>query len=228
MKKIAGLFIVFGFLLAVPVLKLHAQKPFEGTITWNMTIPMLDDDKHEMIVNVKGDKTESEMDMGVQGLVKGFSDRSTKKIYLVMTAMKMGVTMDMKESTDTGSVDLKQSGQKETIAGHSADEYVCKGQKGDISIWVTSDMPKDMMESFKNYSSNNPQMDQNEKKAIKILLSKGLMPVRMVLKDAGETQMAMELVKFERKSLDDSLFVQPSDIKYNPMPAGMGAGGGNN
>src|ERR1700733_15231994 len=133
MKKIAGLFIVFGFVLAAPILKLYAQKPFEGTITWSVNSPMLDDDKHPMIINVKGDKTETEMDLGVSGNMKAWSDRSTKKMYMFMSSMKSGWTMDMKDNKTVTSdtVNLKPTGKKATIAGHPAEEYLIKGKTGD-------------------------------------------------------------------------------------------------
>jgi hypothetical protein len=212
MKKLTGLFIIYGFLLAFPVLKLHAQKPFEGTITWAMTIPMMDDEKHSMIVNVKGDKNESEMDMGVQGIVKVYKDRSTKKMYIVMTAMKMGMTMDLSDINNAvDSIDIKPSGQKETIAGHPAEEYLIKGAKGDISLWVTSDFPKEIQQSFYKSLNDNPQSDPNQIKAIRELVGKGLVPIRIVVKSAGEVQMSMEFVKYEQKSLDDALFIPPQE-----------------
>jgi hypothetical protein len=228
MKKIAGLFIVFGFVLAAPVLKLHAQASFEGTITWSMTIPMLDDDKHGMTINVKGDKSEVNMDMGVQGNVMVYSDRSTKKTTVVMTAMKSGMTMDMNEikTTKTDPIDMKPSGKKETIAGHPAEEYLIKGAHSDISLWVTNDLPKDIQDCFYNTLSNNPRQDANETKAMKQLVEQGYVPVRIVVKAGDETQMSMEFVKYERKSVADALFVIPSDIKISPMQKAPGGSGG--
>jgi len=40
MKKIAGYFIALSLVLALPSAKVWAKtKPFEGTITWTMTVP---------------------------------------------------------------------------------------------------------------------------------------------------------------------------------------------
>jgi len=223
MKKIAGLFLVFGFVLASPVIKLHAQG-FEGTITWSMTIPMLgDDEKHPMVMNMKGDKSETEVDMGMMGNMKSYKDGATKKMYMVMGSSKSGFVMDMKDLKSSDPIEVKATGNKETIAGHPAEEYSLKGQKGvDISLWMTADMPKDIQESFFNAIKDSPNQDPNVKKAMKQLADKGLVMVRIVMKDAGETQMTMEFVKYEKKSLDDSFFVPPADVKFGPMPAGMG------
>jgi hypothetical protein len=230
MKKIARLFIVFGFVLAAPVLKLHAQGAFEGTITWAMSVPVLDDDKHDMIINVKGDKSEMDMDMGVQGDVKVYSDRSTKKMTMVMSATKSGYTMEMKDvkTTNSDSIDFKPTGKKENIAGHPSEEYLIKGAYSDISMWVTADFPKDIQESFVRSLSNNPRQDANETRAMKQFADRGYMPVRIVVNVSGETQMSMEFVKYERKSVDDAIFVIPADIKISPMPTGAGGGGGMN
>ena len=226
MKKIAGLFIVFGFVLAVPVLKLHAQNVFEGTVTWTMSVPMLDDDKHDMVLHVKDDKSEMDMDMGVQGPVKVYSDQSTKKMIMVMMTMKSGWTMDMNDikTTNADSIDIKPTGKKENIAGLSAEEYLIKGAHSDISLWVTADLPKDIQGSIYNSQIHNPRQDASETKAMKQLVDRGYVPIRIVVSVAGETQMSMEYVKYERKSLDDALFVPPADIKYNPMPKGVGGG----
>ncbi len=222
MKKVTGLFLVFGFVLAFPVLKLHAQNTFEGTMTWSMTAPQMGDDSHPMIINVKGDKTESEVDLGTMGNIKTYSDN--KKIYMVMGAMKTGYIMDktpdkaIKNKLD--SLDLKRTGQKATIAGHPAEEYLLKGMKGgaEVSIWVAGDFPKKIRESFYHSLNNNPGEDPAQLKAMMQLADRGLVPVRIVVKRDGEMQMTTEFVKYEEKSLADALFVPPADVKFGPMP----------
>ena len=164
MKKITRLFLVLGFVLAFPVLKLHAQKSFEGTITMSMTMPIMgDEDPHPMIINIKGTKIETEMDMGAMGSTKIYSDG--KKAYSVtaMGGRKLGYVADMApDSSATKMVkdqldpaDLKPTGQKETIAGHPAEEYILSGVKMrgvmvDLSIWLASGFPKKIQESLYN------------------------------------------------------------------------------
>ncbi len=107
MKKIAGSFIVFGFLLAFPVLNVHAQKTFEGTITWSMTLPISgDEDPHPMIINIKGQKSEMSMDMGPMGNLKTYTDYDAKKTYMVQGNTKNGYIIDM--PSDSG---MKKMGQ---------------------------------------------------------------------------------------------------------------------
>ncbi len=240
MKKLTGLFIVFGFVLAFPTLKLHAQKAFEGTITWSMSMPMMgDDDQHPMVIDIKGKKSVVDIDMGAMGSMKTYSDGDTKKIYMVMEAMKSGFVVDMAADsalkktaqTQLGSIDLKPTGKKETIAGHPAEEYLLtgvkmKGMNLDMSIWAAADFPNDMRESLYHALNSDPGQDTKETKAMRQLADKGLMPVRTVMKKDGEVVVTTEFVKYEQKSLDDALFVPPANIKYQPMPK-MGGGGMN-
>ncbi len=214
---------------------LHAQKPFEGTITWSMTIPQLgDDEKHPVVINVKGGKTETESEMGAMGAVKSYSDDSAKKVYMVMGAMKSGYVMDMDDpalkkanQSQTDSLDLTPSGKKETIAGHPSEEYLLKGLKNSqaVSIWVTGDFPKSMVETF-YHSMNKPGQDPKQTKAFRALADKGLVPIRVVVTKDGEVFLTMEFVKYEQKSLDDALFVPPADVKFSAPPQ-MGHAGMN-
>ena len=227
MKKITGLFLVFGFVLAFPVLKLHAQKPFEGTITWSLTIAQLgDDDKHEMKVNIKGDRTETETDLGAMGSLKSFNDPAAKKNYIVMGASKSGFFRDI--PTDSAikasalNLGLKATGHKDTVAGHIAEEYTFKDGPADVSVWASKGFPKSLCDQSQAIS----QQDNVIPNAMKELSKKGLFPVKVVISQQGEVAVTMEYVKYEEKSLADALFVPPSDVKFGPMPQ-MGGGGTN-
>jgi len=239
MKKITGYFLAFSLVLTLPLAKVSAQsESFEGTITWTMTMPQMgNDDSHPMIINIKGKKLEVEINMGAMGLMKSYADQETKKGYLVIGAMKTGYSMDLpSDSAQNAShdksdvLDLKPTGQKATVAGHSAEEYLLKGVKSqsgtvDMSIWVAGDFPKEMLAAFNN-GLKNPGQDSKQTMAMRYFADRGLVPVRMVAKSNGEVAMSMEFVKYEKKHLDDALFVPPTDIKYRPMPT-MGGGGMN-
>jgi hypothetical protein len=230
-KNLSFLVVIFSFLLLPAMHGLHAQKAFEGTITWTMTMPQLgDDDAHPMIINVKGKKSETEMEMGAMGSMKTYSDFDTRKFYMCMAmgSSKMNYVADMddpdlkkvaqKQSDD--SLNLSPTGKKEIIAGHPSEEYLLKGLKNaaDISIWVTGDFPKEMQESFSNSLNNKPGQDPKQTKAFKQLADKGLVPVRVVMRRNGEIAMTMEFVKYEQKSLNDSVVTPPADVKFSPMP----------
>jgi hypothetical protein len=236
MKRIIGYFIACSFIFLLPLANLWAQaKPFEGTITWAMTMPQVgNNDSHSMIINVKGKKMETEINMGAMGLMKSYSDLETRKGYMVMGARKMGYSMDlpsdsaMNASNDKSDLDLKPTGQKATIAGHSAEEYVLKGVNSrggmvDLSFWVAGDFPKEMLAAF-HHGLKDPGQDSKQTRAMKYFVDHGLVPVRIVATSDGQVAMTMEFVKYEEKHLDDALFAPPTDVKYRPMPKGMGGG----
>ncbi len=87
-----------------------------------------------------------------------------------------------------------------------------------MSIWVAGDFPKDIQESLYRSLKNSSSQDPKQMKAMKELADKGLVPVRMVMKQGGEVAMTMEFVKFEQKNLDNAIFVPPADVTFSPMP----------
>ncbi|MDP4197991.1 MAG: DUF4412 domain-containing protein [Bacteroidota bacterium] len=221
MKKTA-LASLLTLLVMSPLVR--AQAPFEGTATWSLSIPQMDDEKHEMTINMKADKVETDLDLGAQGGIKTYLDRANKKVYIVMSAMKSGMVMDMPNDSviksKTEDIEVKSTGQKETVAGHIAEEYQIHAKSGEISMWMSADFPQNVRDAFHRAMGAQHQ-DPAASHAMEQLAAKGLVPVKMVVKNGGEIAAAMELVKLEPKKLDDSVFETPKDIKFSPMPTGM-------
>jgi hypothetical protein len=224
-RRFVGFFIAFSTVLAVPVLKLHAQSGFNGTITWAITIAQLgDDEKHDMKVNIKGDRTETETDLGAMGMVKSFNDPVAKKNYVVMGESKSGFFRDI--PTDSAikasalTLNLKSTGHKDTIAGRISEEYTFKDGPADVSIWASGGFPKSLLDR----SQSVAQQDNVIPNALKELSKKGLFPVKVVISQQGDVAATMEYVKYEEKNLDDALFVPPVDVKFGPMPQAGGGG----
>src|SRR5436305_1545383 len=95
MKKFYFAPVIALLLFVTNILPAKAETGFEGTITWALTMAQLGGSKTDMTINVKGEKIETELDMGAQGAVKVYIDRAKKKIYVAMAAMKMGMVMDI-------------------------------------------------------------------------------------------------------------------------------------
>ncbi len=138
MKKSAGLLFVLGFIAAFSSPKVHAQSGFEGTIIWNMAMQSMK--PFDFTINMKGDKSEAEMNMGEYGTSQIWSDRSTGKLYTYLSVLKKGMisNMDDMPSGKFDSLDITPTGHKETIAGYAAEEYLEKTPKGDASDLVYS------------------------------------------------------------------------------------------
>jgi len=222
MKKHLAFIFALALALAAPTLTAHAQA-FEGTVHWSMSIPKMDEEKHDMIVNMKGDKTQTNIDMGVQGQIKTFVQDN--KIYIAMMAMKSGFVADIPKEISNDAIDpLKPTGQKANIAGHDAEEYLLHSSKIDIHFWASSDFPKSMLNGLERAMNSQPSKDQKMASAFKQLTEKGLFPVRVVMKSGEETDLSMEFVSYEEKKLDDAIFALPKDIKFGPMPTMPGGG----
>ncbi len=164
-----------------------------------------------------------DMDMGVQGNIKTYLDDAKKKVYIVVAALGRGMTSDLSPK-DTGKSNLKATGKTQTIAGHTAQEFVLTGPKQDVTIWASPGFPPDLCQTVYRNMRDQPNNDSGVANAFREISSKGMLPIKIVVTQAGDTALTMEFVKFERKSLPDSLFVPPANINYQPIPAGMQGG----
>ncbi len=224
MKKSAGLLIVLSFIVAFPSIAVHAQSGFEGTLIWNMTMPSIQ--PFDFTINIKGDKSEAEMNMGAYGSSQIWSDRATGKLYMYLSALKKGMISDMNniQPGKFDSLDITPTGHKETIAGYAAEEYIQKTPKGSASLWFTHDLPKDVQHACLSWIRSNPRQDPKQAQIIQGFIDRGLTPVRIETSINGKKMMTMQFVKFERKSLADALFVPPADITFEQIPSSSGSG----
>jgi hypothetical protein len=192
-----------------------------------MSIPMLGDQKIPVTINIKGDKTLSVMDIPMQGSMKMYGDRTSKKMTMVQEAQKQGVEIDlakaeeMKKSSAPPSAP-KATGKKETISGFSAEEYSITSEGGvEIDQWLSKDIPKDIAAGINSSQESSMQMSGSSSSGFLDLLKKGYAPLRTVVKKDGDVQMIMNFTKAEQQKLDDKLFVISQDIKVQKMDPSM-------
>ena len=194
-------------------------------------MPTQDNEPHTVTMNCKDGKVEQEMDMGMQGLVKTYCVHADhqKKYYLVMESMKMGMTTEDSDQASNPTADtvLAETGKQDTIAGHVSNEYTVKIPDGSLSLWATPDFSEDVVKSISNAMLEQPHQDEASQEAFEQLAKKGLTPVKVIATVDGQVAQSLVFVKYETKKLDDALFVPTTDIKYRPMPTGMGGGGTN-
>ena len=224
MKKAAGFIAVWAAIaLATPAMKANAQSPFEGTITME-TSGMGDDEKHNVLINIKGTQMEIDIDAGVQGQFRLYPDVQKHKLYLVMTAQRLGMEQALPEKSGKTKIELKPLGKKETIDGHPAEAYQISTAQADVTLWETSDLPDNIREAYQSALPHILQEDKQMIAALDELGKKKMVPVRIDLSIKAMAQkISLELVKVEPKKLDDALFVVPKDITFQPMPH-MGGG----
>ncbi|HWF44344.1 MAG TPA: DUF4412 domain-containing protein [Candidatus Kapabacteria bacterium] len=232
MKRTTGFvaFLVLSF--ALTAFNGHAQSktsiannasvasPFEGTITMTTT-GIGDDEKHDVLMNLKGSQMQFDIDAGVQGHIQLYPDVEKQKIYIVLASQHMGMEQPLTHQTAT--VELKPLGKKDTIAGHPAEAYLLSTPEADITLWETNDLPANVRQAYEAALPHILQEDKNMIAALDQFGKKNMAPVQI---DVNVKQMdqkiTIELVKVEPKKLDDAIFALPKDITFQPMPQQQG------
>ncbi len=225
----AAVLVVFAVSSAV-----QAQ-PFEGTITLQVTAPQLGNKPMEVMTSMKGDKAVTEMN-GPMGSMKVYIGVRPGKIVQVMSGMKMGMQMDVPPSSANDSLMAPvpvATGQHQTIAGYDCELYLIPMRDTSVKMkaWMTTGAAKMVMDGLRSaFTRSGRAMPGPMSSAFGKMFQKGLVPIKVEspMPDGSVSTVVFE--KYETKSLDDSIFEIPSDIKINDMGAGMmgrpGMGGG--
>ena len=231
MKKILSASIASLAFCALPLASAHAQAPYEGTATLAM-ITAADSDTNTVTVNMKGGKTEIDIDAGVQGLIKLYPDFKKHSMKIALMSQKSGQEVPLQDpSTSTLKVDLKPLGKKETIAGFSAEAYSLSIPEADFTLWATADMPKNLRTEFQSALAPIMQDDKNIGAALKQLGEKNLVPIKVEIAPKGvpDQNATIVFLKAEPKKMADAIFDLPKDVKFKspgapgqPPPANDG------
>ena len=231
MKKF--LHLCLGAFIALFITANAFAQSFEGTLTMEVSSQSFGDKAIPMSISTKGDKSVIHID-APQGSMTMIMDRSTNKMTMVMAAQKMGMEMDMKKMEEMAGkaedkTSVKATGESKVINGYKCELYTVSSEKGGLSnLWMTKDLPKSMttalMNAFKHGSMGFSRGRKSGSSAvIEELFEKGLLPIRMEsTSKEGKIESSVTFLKYEQKSLDDSIFAIPTDIKIMQMPAGMG------
>jgi hypothetical protein len=217
MNKTRTLTLLAALLLAA--VSVRAQKGFEGTISMSMILPG-DTTTHDASINLKGDKMELDIDLGMMGLVKIFPDKKNHKVYMAQMTMKSGRVIDIADEQKTTTLDLKPLGTKDVVAGHPVEGYLLSTPQVDFTLWEASDIPADIRLAYEAALPHLMQEDPNIKATIAEFAAKKMVPLKieLLIKSMSGQKVAIEFVKAEPKKLADSLFELPKDIKFAEMP----------
>jgi outer membrane lipoprotein-sorting protein len=199
---------------------------FEGRVIMTVLSPATNNVRSEMSMNFKGDKMMMSMDVAGTAL-KMYSQNWGTKLVIVMEAMNMGFETELTTPTaqpaSAITSNLKPTGKKETVNGFAAEEWAIVDEEKSTVMWLTSDIDKSILKSWgalnKIQQAQNP--DQGRAEMDRIITEKGLMPVRIVFSESGEAQATIDLVKVEKTSIPDSVFVLPSNITIQKVDASM-------
>lgn len=162
------------------------------------------------------------------------------KIVTLMPARKMYMTMDMKSAAEDmkemkkaqGQEDaefpkLTSTGRQETIAGYACEHWLMGENQDVVDMCVAKGLgyfgmggqSSGGLSSLKNLAFS-PKMlaaAAEHPEWVKFL-NGGAFPLKLSAMKDGKVTMTMEATAIEQKSLDDTLFVIPTDYKEFSMP----------
>lgn len=212
---------------------------FEGMIAMKMQTE--NQTAAEMTYFLKGNHTRIETKLANQpeGSAVMLWDLEGGKIVTLVPSRKMYMTMDVKAAAEDmkqmkksqGQEDsefpkLTPTGKQETIAGYTCEHWLM-GDNQDIDMCVAKGLGYFGMggqsggglASLKNLAFS-PKMlaaAASHPEWVKFL-NGGAFPLKLSAMKDGKVSMTMEATRVEKKPLDDSLFVIPTDYREFSMP----------
>ena len=212
---------------------------FEGVIA--MKMETVDETRAEMTYFLKGKNTriETKVPNLPDGSAVMLFDLDGGKIVTLMPSRKMYLTMDMKAAAEDmkkmkkahGQENpefpkLTETGKTETIAGYTCEHWLM-GEEQDIDMCVAKGLgyfgmggqSSGGMGSWKNLVFSPKMLAEAAAHPEWVkFLNGGAFPLKLSVMQDGKATMTMEATRIEKKSLDDSLFVIPTDYKAISMP----------
>ena len=212
---------------------------FEGMIAMKMETD--NQTNAEMTYFLKGKHTRIETKIAnlPEGSAVMLWDLDAGKIVTLMPSKKMYMTMDMKSAAEDmkqmkksqGQEDvefpkLTPTGKQETIAGYTCEHWLM-GENQDIDMCVAKGLgyfgmggqSAGGLSSLKSLAFS-PKMlaaAAAHPEWVKFL-NGGAFPLKLSAMRDGKVTMTMEATRIDKKPLDDSLFVIPTDYKEFSMP----------
>jgi hypothetical protein len=193
---------------------------FEGTVSIEVNVTMWGGQPIPVTMSSKGAKSVMEMSMPMMGSMKMYIDRLAGKMITVMgqSGMEAPLNSETFKVTKTDNSTVKATGEKKDINGHHCELYTLTSREGVTDLWVTGDLPKSMIEMIKVSFKAGMQSFANGKaggtaSAFDEMTAKGLLPIRIEMKNDGKSIATISLTGYEEKKIDNSIFVVPSDVK---------------
>lgn len=195
-------FVTAVSLVAAPA-ALFAQGHFEGSITARM-------DNSTATFSMKGDQFRMDISSGGMGgyLLRDMT-KNTGVMVMPSQKMYMEISQGAIESQGHKTPDLKWTGRTETIAGQQCEHVILTGDDGTYDVCAAKGMG--------TFPMVNSQMGRSrEAMATWQRLGRDVFPLKVT--KGSETQ--FEVIKIEKKSLDDAFFKLPEG--FTKMESGRG------
>ncbi len=191
---------------------------FEGEITMHTTSAHAS--PTDMLVSVKGDRLRFDMKSPTGDPMHALLDPTAKKVLLFADAQKSYLDMDFatpagQPSTNPSTSTLTQAGGHKTVAGYDCETWEVKdatGKRSDVCI-------AQGIAFFDVMALRPGGSPAGETPLARQFREKKSFPLESIDYDGSGTEMTRtEVVKIEKKSLDDSLFAVPPDYRKVELP----------
>lgn len=243
-------------LLALLSTPLAAQKQFEGTVTYRANVQ---GQTMEMTHRVKGEDIRVDMNMQGQSLSLLLNKAGTKQIALMhdtrewmdvkalmdqmsamMAQMGRGNMQEEEADVDVENLDIRATGQKETIAGRACEHYMITSDGNEIDVcaatglgWYfgTAAMGNSMMamtgrgrgmEMGRGRGRGNrsvPGLSNAQIARWQARFADGFFPLKITV--TGETPVDLVVTELREEQLDLPLFRPPADYRERGMGGGL-------
>lgn len=206
----------------------QAGGDFEGEV--DMKVNRLNTKDNIVQYFVKGHKGRFNMDSSDgKNTGSGIYDWKTNQIIMLMDKQKMYMVMQahpekIKAHNNDRHFKITDTGKSLNILGHDCEEWDYTSDNGNGKIWFAS--------GIGNWWANEmagqyDKLPPDQKALAQIAMDKKLFPMKWESADSSNNYRGSgEVVKIEKKSLDDSYFEPPAG--YKKMDLGNLYGGQNN
>lgn len=202
-----------------------AQATFEGKVSYSMQMGEM---AMELTTYAKGDHVRQEISGSPIGQVISLVDAKKQEVTMIMPAQQAYMTMDMGtvmsmagQQQNDENVDVKRTGEKETVAGHTCENVLVSSKQGEIRICVASDLGFFFMGTSSGggrMGGPTPGLNPELEKKFRDLFKDGFFPLKVTTNADGQS-VTMTATSVERTSVSDDMFVVPAG--YTKM-GGMG------
>ena len=198
--------------LSIAGASLLCAEPFEGTIRFQVTD--LKGRVHTMDYQIKGRKIRVDMTSSQAGAMSVIVDSDSEGSIMLMEQKKLYMNNDLSTRAQSRPEEssLERTEHSDVILGYSCQEYIASSARGKTELWVTKGLG-----NFHNFESG-PMSRAAAPSWEKKLSDQGLFPLKIV-----ESNVSLQAIYIDKKSLPDSLFEIPAGYSKIDLNAMTGA-----
>jgi len=181
---------------------------------------------HVMTYSMKEGYVRIDMDVkGFGGMIMDLKDKQMiilmpqQKMYMVNVFNNPDQQAKAKAQVDANNVQIKDTGEKDTILGYSCEKFVVTDAKGlTTQLWLAHDL--------QGFTGMNPGAGMGRRPQVPAaweeLAKNGGFPMRVVSADSKGEKFRMEVTSVNPQSLPESVFEVPAGYQKFDMAAMFG------